>query len=238
MALCPGLPGWAGIRKKHSPTHHPDHHPIFISLLHPTTIHSILPVQITCLAIFLHNTGCKNYTKDRHLHTIGYIYANKACIDNRKKNLLNSYISSTCPHNVVNFSLLLAEIGWWVWGTPANFNSFLVLASLLHRCRSTELNQTLHDVCPSPGLVHYINIFGGFCPLMEFIINGILPGAKFTLCPSLAFSYIFSGTAWHSSSWPNCAAWYKEWNYRTFTDGATIWQGGHHVGHPPTFLVF
>ena len=139
---------------------------------------------------------------------------------------------------MVNFSLLLAEIGWWVWGTPANFNGFLALASLLHWCRSTELNQTLHDVCPSPGLVHYINIFGGFCPLTEFIINRILPGAKFTLCPNLAFSYIFSGTAWHSSSRPNFAAWYKEWNYGTFTDGATIWQGGHHVGHPPTFLVF
>jgi len=30
--------------------------------------------------------------------------------------------------------------------------------------------------------------------------NGILPGAKFTLRPSLAFSYIGSITAWHSSS--------------------------------------
>jgi len=36
-------------QKKHSPTHHPD------QLLPSTMIHSILPVQITCLAIFLHN---------------------------------------------------------------------------------------------------------------------------------------------------------------------------------------
>jgi len=29
---------------------------------------------------------------------------------------------------------------------------------------------------------------------------------------------------------------YKEWNYRTFAEGATyIWQGGHHVGHRSTF---
>jgi len=68
----------------------------------------------------------------------------------------------------------------------------------------------------------------------------ILPGAKFTLSPrpSLAFSYIGSVTAWHSSSGrqPNFAAWYKEWNYRTFAEGATyIWQGGHHVWHQPTF---
>jgi len=32
----------------------------------------------------------------------GYIVATKACIDNRKKNLLNSNISSICSHNTVN----------------------------------------------------------------------------------------------------------------------------------------
>jgi len=42
-------------QKKHSPTHHPDHHPILYQLLPSTTIHSILLVQIKCLAIFLHN---------------------------------------------------------------------------------------------------------------------------------------------------------------------------------------
>ena len=66
--------------------------------------------------------------------------------------------------------------------------------------------------------------------------NGILPAAKFTLCPSLAFSYIGSVTARHlmSSRQPNFVAWYKEWNYVTFADGATyIRLGGHHVG--PTF---
>jgi len=36
-----------------------------------------------------------------------YIFATKACIDNRK-NLLNSNISSTSPHNVVNFGPLTA----------------------------------------------------------------------------------------------------------------------------------
>jgi len=69
--------------------------------------------------------------------------------------MLNSNISFTCPHNVVNFSPLTAEIGWRVWGIPANFNGFRVLASLLHRRCSTEVNQTLH-VLPSPGLVRYI----------------------------------------------------------------------------------
>jgi len=63
---------------------------------------------------------------------------------------------------------LAAEIGSDVWGTPANFNGFRVLSSLLQRRRSTEANQTLHDVWPSPGLVHYIYIFGGSFPITEF----------------------------------------------------------------------
>ena len=34
---------------------------------------------------------------------------------------------STCPHNMVNFGLLMAEIRWRVWDTPANLNEFRVL---------------------------------------------------------------------------------------------------------------
>jgi len=61
----------------------------------------------------------------------GYIFAIKARIDNREK-LLSSNISFTCHHNMVNFGPLAAEIGPVVWGTPANFNGFRVLAALLH----------------------------------------------------------------------------------------------------------
>ena len=43
-------------QKKHSPTHPPSRPSSNLyQLLPSTTIHSILPVQITCLAIFLHN---------------------------------------------------------------------------------------------------------------------------------------------------------------------------------------
>jgi len=69
---------------------------------------------------------------------------------------------------MVNFGLLVAEIISLVWYAPANFNGFLVLALLLQRRRSTEANQTLHSVWLSPGLVHYIYIFGGSCPVTEF----------------------------------------------------------------------
>jgi len=91
----------------------------------------------------------------RHLSTIG-------------KKLLSSNMSSTCPHNMVNIGSLAAEICWWVWGTPANFNGFRVLAALLHGIQLLGVSQTL----------------------------------------------------------------------RRWTQGATyIRQGGHHVGHWPTFLV-
>ena len=52
-----------------------------------------------------------------------------ARIDN-SKNLLNSNVSLTCPHNTLNFSPLAAEISWRVWGTPAHFNGFHVLTSV------------------------------------------------------------------------------------------------------------
>jgi len=41
-----------------------------------------------------------------------------------RKNLLNIDTSSTRSYNMVNFGLLMAEICWRVWGTPANFNGF------------------------------------------------------------------------------------------------------------------
>jgi len=49
-----------------------------------------------------------------------------------EKNVLSSNISSTRDHNIVNFGPLAAEIVSGVWGTPATFNGFRVLAALLH----------------------------------------------------------------------------------------------------------
>jgi len=162
-----------------------------------------------CCTQLAENTGCKNSPKICHLHTIVQLYRAissqlRHVSTIRKKLVKEQYnISSTCPYNMVNFRPLTAEIVWRVWSTTVNFNGFCVLASLLHRHRSTEVNQTLHDVWPSPGLVHYIYILGALAS------NGILPGAKFTLRPSLAFFYIGSITAWHSSSGrqPSFAMW-------------------------------
>ena len=60
-----------------------------------------------------------------------YIFAIKACIDNRKK-ILNSNISPTRPHNMAYFSPPAAQTGSLVWVTPANFDGFRVLAAFLH----------------------------------------------------------------------------------------------------------
>ena len=100
----------------------------------------------------LHAARCKCRTQksrqkspSRHHRTTlsGYTFATKARIDNRKKNLLSSNISSICPHNMVNFGLLAAEIVSGVWGTPATFNGFRVLAALLHGSQVVGVSQTL-----------------------------------------------------------------------------------------------
>jgi len=77
-----------------------------------------------------------------------YLRNNKVCIDNRKKNLVkqqcllhNPHV--ICPHNMVNFGPLAAEICWRVWGTLANFNGFRVLTALLHGIPVLGVSQTL-----------------------------------------------------------------------------------------------
>jgi len=93
---------------------------------------------------------------------------------------------------MVNFGPQATESGSVVWGTPANFNGFRVLASLLQRRRSTKAHQTLFGCLLG---WYTIYTFWGLLPH-----NGILPGAKFTLRPSLALSYIGSVTARQVSS--------------------------------------
>ena len=81
------------------------------------------------------NTGRKNDAINRHLRTIAHL-----CW---KENLLSSSTSSTCLRNMVNFGPLTAEIGSGVWGTPAYFSGFRVLAALLHGSLVVGVSQTL-----------------------------------------------------------------------------------------------
>jgi len=192
-----------------------------------------------CCKWLAENTGCKNDTKKSPYAHHRTIFCRAISLQLRhiskirKKIVKQQYLLHNSSHNMANIGPLTAEIGLPVWGTAANLNGFRVLASLLQRRRSPEVNQTLHDLWPPPGLVHYICIFGGSCPLTEFC------QVQNSCCvPSLAFSYICNVTARHLSSQrqPKFAACYMEWNYGTFTEGDTyIRLGGHHVGHCPTF---
>jgi len=82
------------------------------------------------------NTRRKNDAKNRHLGTIAQICraisSQLRHLSTIGKNLLSSNSFSTCPHNMVNFDPLAAEIVSGVWVTPATFNGFRILAALLH----------------------------------------------------------------------------------------------------------
>ena len=89
-----------------------------------------------CCTRLAANAGPKKVAKNRHLGTIPQlcqaISSQLRHVSTIGKNLLSSNISPTCPHNMVNFGPLAAEIVSLAWGTPGNFSGFLVLAALLH----------------------------------------------------------------------------------------------------------
>jgi len=68
-----------------------------------------------CCTRLAENTGRKKSSKIRRLGTIAQlcraISFQLRHISTIGKKVLNSNISSTCPHNMVNFGLLTAEIG-------------------------------------------------------------------------------------------------------------------------------
>jgi len=111
------------------------------------------------------NAGPKKSPSGPHHTTLsGYIFTTKAHIDNRIKTCK----TAMSPHMSSHYIELRPTSSWRVWGTPANFNGFHVLAALLHGTLVVDVSQTL----------------------------------------------------------------------RRWTEGATyIWQGGHHVGLWPTFLL-
>jgi len=124
-------------------------------------------------------------------------------------------MSSTCPHNTANFGPLTAETSSGVWGTQQISTGF---PSCLRYCRDVTHRRPTKLRTMFGRLLGWYTIYtflGAVAP------GRILSGAKFTLRPSLAFAYIGSVTARHSSSGrqPNFAASYKDWNYGTFAKG-------------------
>ena len=103
----------------------------------------------TCCARLAENPGPKKSPKIGHLATIAQlcraISSQLRHVSTIEKNLLSSsqqYLLHM-HHNMVNFGPLAAEIGPLVWGTPANFNGFRVVAALLHGTVAVGVSQTL-----------------------------------------------------------------------------------------------
>ena len=94
------------------------------------------------------NTGRKNDAKNRRLGTIAQlcpaVSSQLRHISTIGKSVKQQY-SSTCPDNMVNFGPPAAEIDLVVWGTPASFNGFRVLAALLHGSQVLGVSQTLRS---------------------------------------------------------------------------------------------
>jgi len=103
--------------------------------------------------------------KNRHLGTIAQvcraISSQITHLSASGKNILSSNISSTRPHNMVNFGPLTAEIGSGVWGTPANFYGFRVMPA--------DCSDVAHGRPTKPSCFN----IQGFCPLTLLVPFGL-----------------------------------------------------------------
>ena len=79
----------------------------------------------------------------------GYIFATKACVDNRKKLVKQQYLLYICPQ----YGELRPTSGWDRFvslghpGTPGNFNEFRVFAALLHGSSGRQPNCSVNRGC-------------------------------------------------------------------------------------------
>jgi len=91
------------------------------------------------------NAGHKKSPKSpsrHHRTTLSGSSQTKAHINNRKKPVKQQYLRHMSPQ-CGELRPLAAEIGSVVWGTPANFNGFRVLAALLHSTAVVGVSLTL-----------------------------------------------------------------------------------------------
>jgi len=180
----------------------------------------------TCCTRLAENTGCKKSPKICHLGTIAQL-----CwvISSQLRHILT--IGKTCqtavsPPYVLTVWLTLPTSGWdWFvsLGHPWNFSGFclgfITAATLLNRnwpnfarCLAVSWAGTLY--------IH----FRGSCPVTEFC------QVQNSLCIQVLRSPILAALL-HGTQVVNVSQ-----TLRRCAEGATyIRQGGHHVGHWPTF---
>jgi len=174
-----------------------------------------------CCTQLAGNAGPKKSPKIRHLDTIAQLCR---AVSSQLRHVSTIGKKLVKQQYLFHTSSQYGELwpaGSWDW---ANFNGFHVLASLLQQRCSAEANQTLHDVWTSPGLVHYIYIFGGSCPAIEFC------QVQSSLCVQVLHSPILAALL-HGTRVVGVSQSLRRW-----AEGATyIRQSGHHVGQWPTF---
>ena len=86
---------------------------------------------------------------------------------------------------MVNFGLLAAEIGPVVWGTPANFNGFRVLAALLH-------GTPVLDVSQAAALNRGRHLYSAGRPSRWALAHILVTFVFFAMCECDRVFYLFS----------------------------------------------
>jgi len=119
---------------------------------------------------------------------------------------------------------------------PTNFNGFRVLASLLQQRRSMEVKQKLF--WPSAELVYYIYIFRGSCSLTEFC------QVQNSLCVQVLHSPVLAALL-HGTGAVGISQTLQHGTRNGIMELLLLIifnrerhlysEGGHHVGHRPTF---
>jgi len=95
---------------------------------------------------------------------------------------------------MANIGPLIAQIGSGVWGTQQISTGF---ASWLRYCNDTAHRRST-KLCKIFG--HLLGWYTIYTFSGALARDRVLPGAKFMLRPSLAFSFLSSDNAWHFSS--------------------------------------
>jgi len=154
------------------------------------------------------------YSQPSQIGCLPYFHTwTKAHIDNRKKFIKQQYL----PPNVyiIQWTLAHRRLTWFLsLRHPSKFQS----VSRLHLVTAaTSFNGSQPNIAGYLAVSWAVTLYIHFWRLLPR--NGILPGAKITLRPSLALSYIGSVTARHWSSW-------RQLNFAALSRGRHLYSAG------------
>ena len=195
-----------------------------------------MPAGLKCAALGSLKIHHAKIAKIRHLGTIAQLC--RAVSSQRRHvptigKMLHSDISYICPHNTANFGPLTAEVCLPVSGTPANFNGFRVLRSLLQRRRYRRPTK----LCTMFGrLLHWHNVYtfsAALAPWWNFTRCKI----HFTFKSCVLLYCQRNCTSFQQRTSAKLCGMVQGMELRNFRRGRHLIRlgGRHHVGHRPTF---